>query len=227
MSLCPRSRSFADRMPFSSIVLDVDSTLCGVEGIDWLASRRGAEVGAEIARVTQRAMDGELPLEAVYGERLALIRPTRDEIRALADIYSSTFAPGAREAIVRLRASNVRLVLVSGGIRQAIEPAARELGFENGALHAVALRFDDTGAYVGYDDRSPLTTQDGKGRIVASLALPAPVLAVGDGSTDVSMRASADALAAFTGFVRREQVVRAADHVVSSFDEIVFLALGR
>ena len=36
---------------FASVVLDVDSTLCGVEGIDWLAARRGAEAGALIAKL--------------------------------------------------------------------------------------------------------------------------------------------------------------------------------
>ena len=56
---------------FSSVVLDVDSTLCGIEGIDFLAARRSAEVGAQIARVTERAMQGELPLEEVYGAELA------------------------------------------------------------------------------------------------------------------------------------------------------------
>ena len=31
---------------FASVILDVDSTLCGIEGIDWLAERRGIEASA-------------------------------------------------------------------------------------------------------------------------------------------------------------------------------------
>src|SRR5205085_3697398 len=55
---------------FASVVLDVDSTLCGIEGIDVLAMRRGPEVGRRIAEITDRAMRGEIALERVYGERL-------------------------------------------------------------------------------------------------------------------------------------------------------------
>jgi len=53
---------------FKSVVLDVDSTLSGVEGIDWLASLRGAEIEAWSAALTARAMEGAIPIEAVYGE---------------------------------------------------------------------------------------------------------------------------------------------------------------
>ena len=55
---------------FNSVVLDVDSTLSGVEGIDWLAALRGPEVEAWSAALTARAMEGLIPIEAVYGERM-------------------------------------------------------------------------------------------------------------------------------------------------------------
>jgi phosphoserine phosphatase len=213
-------------MLFRSLILDVDSTLCGVEGIDFLAARRGPELGAQVARVTQRTMEGEVPLEAVYGERLALIRPTRADIAALADMYAATLAPGASDVIARLRAVGVTIVLVSGGIRQAIEPATNALGLPDEALNAVRLRFEADGTYSGFDAESPLTTQQGKQRIVAALALPRPILAVGDGSTDVAMKHAADAFAAFVGFARRENVVAEADYVVSTFEEIEALVRG-
>ena len=72
---------------------------------------------------------------------------------------------------------------------------------------------------------SPLSTQHGKKDVVAALGLPRPSLAVGDGATDVAMRESTDAFAAFTGFVRRQPVVSAADYVVSSFSELMALVL--
>ena len=113
---------------FASVVLDVDSTLCGVEGIDWLAARRGAEAGARIAELTDRAMNGELALDQVYGERLGVVRPSSDDLDALAAEYVRTLAPGASAAITSMHASGRRIVLVSGGIRNAILPLARQLG---------------------------------------------------------------------------------------------------
>ena len=215
---------------FSSLVLDVDSTLCGIEGIDFLAERRGAEIGAKIAQVTERAMRGELALENVYGERLAIIRPTRDDVAALRDAYIQALAPGAADAIVALRSAGVRMALVSGGILQAIQPLARSLGFEANELTAVAVSFDERGRYLAYDTGSPLATQTGKATVVRALieggALPRPVLAVGDGSTDVFMREAADTFAAFVGFARRDAVVARADLVIESFEQVARIVLG-
>jgi phosphoserine phosphatase len=128
---------------YSSVVLDVDSTLCGIEGIDWLAARRGPEAGLRIAELTDRAMNGDLALDAVYGERLGAVRPTRDDLAALASAYEAALAPGAAAAITRMRAAGRRIVLVSGGIRNAILPVARRLGIDETDVHAVNVLIDD------------------------------------------------------------------------------------
>jgi len=213
------------RPAFLSVVLDVDSTLCGIEGIDALAKRRGPEVGREIAALTERAMNGELSLDSVYGERLQLIQPTADDIRALATAYAAALAPDAADVVRQLRARGVHLVLVSGGIRQAIAPVAHALGFDSADLNAVSLVFDPSGRYVDYDAQSPLTTQHGKRTVIEHLTLPRPILAVGDGSTDIAMRRAADAFAAYVGFARRENVVAAADLVIGSFTELAQVVL--
>jgi phosphoserine phosphatase len=205
------------------VILDVDSTLCGIEGVDWLAARRGPEMAARVVALTEQAMQGLIPLDAVYGERLALIRPSRDDVAALAAAYVGALSRGAADALRRLRAAGLAVVLVSGGLREAILPVALQLGFIAGDVHAVGVAFDGAGAYAGYDRASPLATQAGKRTLVESLALPRPALAVGDGSTDAALRPAVDAFAAFTGFVRREPVVRAADIELSSFDELVEL----
>lgn len=209
-------------MRFRSVVLDVDSTLCGVEGIDWLAERRGPDVAQRTRTLTERAMNGEIALDAVYGERLALIRPTVADIAALAQVYRATIAPRAEAAIEAMRRAGVRVVLVSGGIRQAIEPLASDLGVE---LRAVELSFDARDGYAGFAP-SPLTTQAGKLEIVRALALQRPALAVGDGSTDVAMREGVDQFVAFTGFTHREGVIARADAVVSSFEELAALVMS-
>lgn len=196
-----------------------------MEGIDWLASRRGKLVADESRALTERAMDGEIPLDAVYGTRLALIRPTLHEIAALSEAYRRTIAADAAEVITRLRAAGVHLFLVSGGIRRAIEPVAMELGFPRDDVFAVELRWNAAGEYVGFDTDSPLASQTGKLDVARSLALERPALAIGDGATDLAMRPAVDAFAAYTGFASREMVVRQADYVVRSFTEIERIAL--
>jgi phosphoserine phosphatase len=211
---------------FASVVLDVDSTLCGIEGIDWLAARRGPEAGMRIADLTDRAMNGQLALDAVYGERLGVVRPSRDDLAALAAEYERALAPGARGAISRIREAGRRVVLVSGGIRNAILPVARALGIDELDVHAVNVLVDESGQYETYDAHSPMTTADGKRGVVAALGLPRRLVAVGDGATDLAIKPVADAFIAFTGFVRREPVVAGADAVVESFDQLVELVLA-
>jgi HAD superfamily phosphoserine phosphatase-like hydrolase len=209
---------------FASVVIDVDSTLCGIEGVDWLARLRGDSVAREIATLTDRAMNGEITLDAVYGERLALIRPTHMEIRALADAYRQQLAAGAADVVRRLRAARIRVVLVSGGLQPAIAPLAAALDAE---LQAVGIDFDADGSYRDFDRASPLASQDGKRRVVRDLNLARPALAVGDGSTDVAMRPEVDEFAAFTGFARREAVVRAADREFATFGDLASYVLDR
>ena len=211
---------------FRSVVIDVDSTLAGIEGIDWLAARRGRDLATEVASLTDRAMTGEVPLERVYGLRLAMVAPSREDVGALSAAYRNAVAPGAAAAIKRMRAAGVTVVLVSGGVREAILPLARELGLPAAAVHAVSVRFDAGGAFAGYDERSPLSTQTGKESIVRDLALARPILAVGDGATDAAMRGAADVFAAYTGFVRRAAVIAAADVELGSFDRLAEIVLA-
>lgn len=206
---------------FATVILDVDSTLAGIEGIDWLARRRGGDLGARIAALTDRAMNGEIPLDAVYGERLALVRPTAAELDALGEAYCAAVAPGAAAAVTALRAAGVRIIVLSGGLLRPILSLARLVGVPAEDVHAVRVDVGAGGMYAGFDAASPLAREGGKLVVARELALARPVLAVGDGITDAEMRPAVDAFALFTGFVRREAAARAADVELSSFDQLV------
>jgi phosphoserine phosphatase len=210
---------------FNSIILDVDSTLSDVEGIDWLAAQRGAEIEAWSAGLTERAMQGEIPIEAVYGERMRIVKPTLPEIQKLGKIYIERIATRAIETIGELRANNVDVVMVSGGLRQAILPLARELGVGEENVYAVSVFFDQDGGYAGFDDASLLTRQSGKRTIVGQMDLKGPILAVGDGMTDCEIKSVVQGFAAFTGFTRREAVIEQADYVIENFDQLRDLVL--
>ncbi len=217
-----------DSLPtrFATVVLDVDSTLCGIEGIDWLAERRGPEVAKQVAELTERAMRGELALENVYGERMSMVRPRREDVDALGREYIETIADGAVEAVSSWRSRGVCVILLSSALRHSVLRVAQHIGLGADEVHAVDIRFDAIGAYGGFDRSSPLTTTTGKRDIVSRLDLPRPMIAVGDGSTDLAVRGTAEAFAAYTGFVSRPTVADNADFVVTSFDELSEIILG-
>ena len=186
------------RPRFASVVIDVDSTLSGIEGIDWLAALRGPEMAARIADLTDRAMRGETTLDSVYGERLKMIAPTRREVDALGARYVEAIAPGAEATIGALRHAGVAVAVVSGGLREALTPLARFVGVGGQGLSAVSIRFDAEGNYAGYDERSPLATQQGKAQVVRELALGAPARGVGGGGTDLARRPVLPAFVAYS-----------------------------
>lgn len=210
---------------FNSVVLDVDSTLCDLEGIDWLARQRGPEVARRIAEVTDRAMNGEIALESVYGARLEIVEPDAVLLERLGAAYVERLLPGAVEAVHTLRGAGVEVAVVSGGIRAAILPAVERLGLPAERLRAVDVYLDDAGRYAGYDAASPLTTDTGKAEVIRQFRLPSPCLMLGDGNTDLAARPAVDAFAAFVGVVRRDIVVAQADHVVASFEQLTSLVL--
>ena len=211
---------------FNTVIFDVDSTLSGIEGIDWLAAQRGPEIAAWSAGLTEKAMQGEIPIEAVYGERMRMVKPTLPEVQQLGEVYIERIAPGAVETIAALRAHGVEVVLVSGGLRQAILPLARHLGVDEEKVHAVSVFFDQDGAYAGFDDASLLTRQSGKRTLVGQMHLKGPILAVGDGMTDLEIKSVVQGFAAFTGFTRRDPVIEQADYVVENFDQLRTLILA-
>lgn len=211
---------------FHSVILDVDSTLSAIEGIDWIAARRDPEIARSVALLTADAMAGKRTLPEVYGARLQVVKPTAAELRELAGAYWDNVAAGAATAIARMLAAGVRIDVVSSGFHDAVAPFAARLGLQPDRVHAVRVELDGQGDFASYDASAPLVVQGGKRLVAESLRLRRPVLAVGDGITDAEIRPAADAFAAFTGFVRREPVVAIADFTVGSFVELEQLVLA-
>lgn len=208
------------------MVFDCDSTLCGIEGIEVLAR----EHRAEIERLTAAAMEGDVPLEVVYGRRLALVRPGRTRIEALGRRYIETLVPDARAVVAALQAEAIVVRVVSGGLLPAVLPLAAALGIGADDVAAVDVHFDAAGEYTGYDTNSPLARAGGKAEVMVRWrrAGPIPMLLVGDGATDLEARDAVEVFVAFAGVVERAAVTAAADVVVraSSLAPILPLALG-
>lgn len=205
---------------FRTVILDVDSTLSSIEGIEWLASLRGDEVFKRVNEVTERAMRGELEFDGVYAARLDAVRPTRDEMSALADAYIENISPYAAHTIARLIAEGVHVMIVSGGMLEPVLRLAAHVGILSTDVHAVPVFFDENGNYAGYDSDHPCSRQFGKRTVVSGLKLTRPALIIGDGMTDAEVRPAVDGFAAFTGAVRREKIVALADFEVTSFSRL-------
>lgn len=211
---------------FRTVVLDVDSTVSSIEGIDWLASRRAPDIAALVTALTDDAMNARVPLDAVYGRRLAIIAPTRDEIAELGFVYIATALPGVRDAVRAWHAAGVQVLLVSGGLRDALLPLAAWLAIDASDVYAVDVEYTDEGIADLVREPALLSRRGGKPQVVDSLDLPRPILAVGDGATDAELVRCVDRFLAFTGVARREAVVQSAAGEVDSFAALTPIVLG-
>lgn len=207
-----------------AVVFDCDSTLAAIEGIEYLARARHAEV----ERLTEAAMRGEVPLEEVYGRRLDLVRPSRDQIAEVGERYVAELVPDAREVVSGLRASGIVVRVLSGGLRPAVVRVAAELGIADTDVAAVAVTFGEDGAYAGFDATSPLARSGGKPDVLRGwrAVLPAPVVLVGDGATDLEAADAVDTFVAYAGVADRPGVTGGADLVVRSRSLAPVLAIA-
>ena len=195
---------------FRTVLLDCDSTLSAIEGIDELA----AHCRDAVAELTDAAMRGRIALEDVYGRRLQLVRPTRVAVEELGALYVERLVPDAREAIAALQSAGVDVRIMSGGLLPAVRVVAEAVGIAADRVAAVDIRFDANGDYVGFDTRSPLAATGGKRLAVERWGIDRPAMMVGDGSTDLEARPVVDLFVAFAGVVERPSVVNAADVVI-------------
>lgn len=205
-------------MKYHHIFFDADSTLVTIEGIDVLASGN-----REIAALTDAAMNGEIPLDDVYGKRLDIIRPTRAAVDELGATYVRSVVDGAQETIGALQRDGAVVYIVTAGIAQAILPLAAALGIPERNVRAVSLRFDANGAYEDFDRRSFLTRAGGKELVVRDIRARAHGKAafIGDGVSDLEARPAVDLFIGFGGVVVRPRVKENADRFVTSFRDIL------
>jgi len=199
---------------FDAVCFDCDSTLTRIEGIDELARRAGCEV--EIAALTEAAMTGTVPLEAVYAKRLDLVRPDRAALAWLAERYAEEMVSGAPETIATLRRHGKAVYIVTSGLRQAVAAFACALGLAPEQVHAVEVRLDAAGAYQGFDSSSPLCCSDGKAIVCRNIAaMHGRVAMVGDGATDLAARAGGAYVVGFGGVIHREIILQESDAYIA------------
>jgi phosphoserine phosphatase len=204
------------------ICFDCDSTLSAIEGIDELARVRGPEVFARVEEQTREAMDGKIPVEAVFGRRLAVILPNRSHIDAIGRQYIEQIEPTAVTTVAQLKAAGWTPIIVSGGFRPVIAPLAAHLGIAR--IEAVDLHFDAAGNYAGYDEKFPTTRSGGKPEIMRVLKAelrPTRVVMVGDGVSDLETKGEVDLFVGFGGYVERPKVKAGAVAFIHRLAELI------
>ena len=168
------------------LIADMDSTMIQQECIDELADEAG--VGAHVAGITARAMNGELDFEAALRERVSLLRGLPEAVidRVLRDRI--TLMPGGPALLATMKANGAHAALVSGGFTAFTAAVAAKLGFDENRANTLHI---DAGILTG-TVAEPILGKEAKlqalNDIAARLGItPFDAIAVGDGANDLPM----------------------------------------
>lgn len=174
------------------LLADMDSTMIRQECIDELAEEAG--VGAYVAAITARAMNGELDFEAALRERVGLLKglPVAVIDRVLRDRI--TLMPGGRALLATMKANGGHAVLVSGGFTAFTTRIAEVLGFDENRANTLLI---ENGALTGAV-AEPILGREAKLQTLIEVAArlgitEAEAIAVGDGANDLAMLTRAGA----------------------------------
>jgi phosphoserine phosphatase len=117
---------------------DMDSTMIGQECIDELADFAGLK--AHVAKITERAMRGEIEFEPALRERVALLKdmPVSVVDEVLATRITPT--PGGRELVMTMRANGAYTCLISGGFTLFTNAVATKIGFQENRANELIAR---------------------------------------------------------------------------------------
>ncbi len=168
------------------LLADMDSTIIQVECVDELADALG--IRAEIAAITERTMNGEIPFDRSLRERVALLEGLDREVLERIAETRTPLSPGARTLVATMKAHGAVTALVSGGFTLFTSRVRERCGFDSD--RANTLEFKDgrlTGRVVPpiLDHTAKVAEFD---RLVAAHdLLDEDVVAIGDGANDVAM----------------------------------------
>ncbi|HYO53504.1 phosphoserine phosphatase SerB [Archangium sp.] len=202
------------------VVMDMDSTLIRIEVIDELARVYG--VGEQVARITERAMQGEMDYDESLRQRVALLKGL--DVKVLRDISSNLPLTEGAETLIRvLKRLGYRTAIISGGFSVAAEALKARLGI----VYAYSNVLEEADGKLTGRTVGPIVNARRKAELLESIALSEGILldqviAVGDGANDLLMLERAGLGIAFRA---KPKLRQAADTSISAggLDTILYL----
>jgi phosphoserine phosphatase len=168
------------------LLADMDSTMIGQECIDELADYAGLK--AHVAKITERAMRGEIEFEPALRERVALLKGLAASVVDEVLKTRITPTPGGRELVATMRAHGAYTCLISGGFTLFTSAVAKMLGFHEHRANELTVR---DGKLTG-EVREPILGRAAKLATLIELRESFDLddidtLVVGDGANDLDM----------------------------------------
>jgi phosphoserine phosphatase len=180
------------------LVADMDSTIIGQECIDELADYAGLK--EKVARITERAMQGELDFPGALRERVRLLAGLDERALSRCLDERAEVTAGAETLVQTMRAGGASCLLVSGGFLSFAEPIASAVGFDRVKANRLVFTGGKLSGEVGDPIVDAMAKRDALVEARDQLGLAREdVLSIGDGANDTMMIEEAGLGIAFRG----------------------------
>ncbi|MBP6618816.1 MAG: phosphoglycerate dehydrogenase [Leadbetterella sp.] len=211
-------------------IIDFDSTITKVEGLDQLAaialaqSHDGDKIVQQIKELTDAGMNGELSLSESLSKRMSLLNANKKHVDILINFLLKNISDSFERNKKFLTEYADQILVVSSGFKDFIIPVIEHLGLKAKNVYANTFIYNENGDITGVDNTNVLSQTGGKINLVKSLNLDAHVSVIGDGFTDFEIKQNglADRFYAFVENVERQKVVEVADFTIKTLDEFLF-----
>ncbi len=211
-------------------IIDFDSTFTQVEALDILAeislknNENRENTIKEIKKITDEGMDGSMSFRASLQERLNLLKAHRDHMPELVARLKKVVSPSFKRNTAFIKKYKNEIFIVSNGFKDFIIPIVVAYGVKNENVYANEFEYDEHGNVIGFNKENILSENNGKPRQIEKLKLKGEVFVLGDGYTDfeIKKKGFANKFYAFTENVKREKVLREADHEAPTLEEFLY-----
>ena len=194
-------------------VFDFDSTLMDGETIDFLAEPLGLK--DKVASITEMAMRGELDFFESLIMRVKLLEGL-EEKKVDEICHNLPYMPGAYETIKALKKDGYRVLVFSGGFRNATSYAKEVLGFDADFSNILHSKNGILTGLVGGEMMFSHSKGDMLKRMQDVLGVSKEdTLVIGDGANDLSMFKYAGKKIAFCA---KDVLKKEADFIIDEKD---------
>ena len=212
-------------------IIDFDSTFTQVEALDILGEislsgdpDRDVKLQA-IKDITDKGMDGSITFRESLEQRLKILKANKSQITDLIAALKKRVSKSFDRNKEFLLENAEDIYIISNGFKDFIIPIVGDFGIRKENVFANEFVYDEHGNIVDFNRENPLSKNNGKAETIRRVNLEGDIYVIGDGYTDYEIKASglANKFYAFTENVSRPRVIKEADHIAPSLDEILFI----